>query len=595
MRRSAILVFVFSVVLSGSYFCYAQDNESLPVQPELNWNREVNEIKEAVRVLLEENKNLKIKLESRGLEAEKLNGVLRRLENENKTLKGKLDNFDAKATSSAKLKGLEEQIKRSGEKNKSLSSDLALAESSKRTLEARIKDADAKLKAYDEKLNKDSAGTQGLKESFDNFKKNSALIEKDLKLSQDKNKELSLKLKDLEGNNLKLADKISSLSLENSELKKKDVSGKEMKDLRDDNGSLKVELENLNLELENADKKISDYKNNISILQDSFDKFKDSSQIDQKEFTRLKNENILLEGELKDLRASAGPKEEISKLQQEKASLESKLKIVSENLVKSELEKTALSAQVDDLKSKLDPLLRPLKDEIKNKDIEIDKTKAEYDKELRRVLDEKSFLEDKINSLSESLAKLYSDKSSLKAEVEGLNTKLDVVSKEKSAIRLTQPEEADDAAPLLRSVSVKPIIRKVVKDNDSAAEEKAKQRALKEGEQILRQSKVDPSKAAQLAYSYAQEGKITQAIDAYKKAISFSPADKDMHYNLGSLYISLKKYGAAIKEFKAVVSLDPQDKEAYYNLALCYGNLGVKRESDLNYLKYLELENATQQ
>jgi tetratricopeptide (TPR) repeat protein len=76
-----------------------------------------------------------------------------------------------------------------------------------------------------------------------------------------------------------------------------------------------------------------------------------------------------------------------------------------------------------------------------------------------------------------------------------------------------------------------------------------------------------------LGFAYAMKGKITQAIEEYKKALEYDPEDKDIHYNLGYLLAKRNRYKEAIEEYKKAIKGSAEDKEAYYNLSVIYATI----------------------
>ena len=193
----------------------------------------------------------------------------------------------------------------------------------------------------------------------------------------------------------------------------------------------------------------------------------------------------------------------------------------------------------------------------------------------------------------------------MKSEVDSLSGKVVDLSKSKLNPQVETPAPQKlvlvQESPKETSLDKKQIQTEkketIEEERKEALIEKAKQNALKKAEQVLRSGSAStgPNKYPEIAYAYAQGGNIAEAVKVYKKAILDSPDDKDLHFNLGALYVMQKKYAAALKEFDKVVALDENDKEAYYNLSICYGKLNNREKSDLNYRKYLELENDTRQ
>lgn len=91
------------------------------------------------------------------------------------------------------------------------------------------------------------------------------------------------------------------------------------------------------------------------------------------------------------------------------------------------------------------------------------------------------------------------------------------------------------------------------------------------------------------AYSYAQDGKLSAAIEEYQKALTYYPDDPDIYYNLGFLYFQEKHFAEAMKEFNKVLEINPQDKGARYYLWVIYTkHLEDKEKAKYYHQKFLE-------
>jgi len=64
-----------------------------------------------------------------------------------------------------------------------------------------------------------------------------------------------------------------------------------------------------------------------------------------------------------------------------------------------------------------------------------------------------------------------------------------------------------------------------------------------------------------------KQGKTNDAIEHYKKALSYSPDFSPAHNHLGSAYLSRQKFGEAQNEFEAAVKTNQNDAQAHFNLA----------------------------
>ena len=87
---------------------------------------------------------------------------------------------------------------------------------------------------------------------------------------------------------------------------------------------------------------------------------------------------------------------------------------------------------------------------------------------------------------------------------------------------------------------------------------------------IKRLLKKDPSLAGpyyNMGIILKRNGRVEEAIDNYKKAISLKPDYVQAYNNLGVLYKDNKKYENAIKMFTKAREIQPDHQNSYYNLA----------------------------
>jgi tetratricopeptide (TPR) repeat protein len=79
---------------------------------------------------------------------------------------------------------------------------------------------------------------------------------------------------------------------------------------------------------------------------------------------------------------------------------------------------------------------------------------------------------------------------------------------------------------------------------------------------------------ALIANFYADQGVAAEdgkdpyaAVNAYRKALEWNPANSKARFNLGAIYIEDKRYELAEAEYRALVDADASDYEAHYWLA----------------------------
>ncbi len=72
---------------------------------------------------------------------------------------------------------------------------------------------------------------------------------------------------------------------------------------------------------------------------------------------------------------------------------------------------------------------------------------------------------------------------------------------------------------------------------------------------------------------------LTNAQEAYLKAIELAPEDEKARCNLGSLYFRRHQYPEAIEQFQAVLDNDPGSALAHYNMAIMFAESRMYREA----------------
>jgi tetratricopeptide (TPR) repeat protein len=66
------------------------------------------------------------------------------------------------------------------------------------------------------------------------------------------------------------------------------------------------------------------------------------------------------------------------------------------------------------------------------------------------------------------------------------------------------------------------------------------------------------------------EGKLSDALEKYRRAISLQPSYAVAHYNIGNVYEDVREYDNAISEYKSSIMADSEFYAAYNNLARLY-------------------------
>ena len=90
----------------------------------------------------------------------------------------------------------------------------------------------------------------------------------------------------------------------------------------------------------------------------------------------------------------------------------------------------------------------------------------------------------------------------------------------------------------------------------------------------LIQEDADNAKAwFRLGVLQTHDGRILQAIEAFRQVIRINPNVVEPHHNLAAIYESLEDYDAAVEELKQVIALAPRDVQSQIELAGLYQKL----------------------
>ena len=86
------------------------------------------------------------------------------------------------------------------------------------------------------------------------------------------------------------------------------------------------------------------------------------------------------------------------------------------------------------------------------------------------------------------------------------------------------------------------------------------------------------------------QGKLTEAIAAYREAIRLEPDDTKAHYNLGLALHAQGKLTAAIADYREAIRLKPDFAEAHNSLAFALWNQGTRAEAVVEYREAIRLK-----
>ena len=80
----------------------------------------------------------------------------------------------------------------------------------------------------------------------------------------------------------------------------------------------------------------------------------------------------------------------------------------------------------------------------------------------------------------------------------------------------------------------------------------------------------DHEARAQLGLLYTEQGRLTEAAEAYRLAVRLAPDSLRYRNNLGNLYLRLGQFAEAVAEYQAALVLDSEYAKAHYNLGQAY-------------------------
>lgn len=92
-----------------------------------------------------------------------------------------------------------------------------------------------------------------------------------------------------------------------------------------------------------------------------------------------------------------------------------------------------------------------------------------------------------------------------------------------------------------------------------------------------------------LGHAFQKRGMLTEALNAYKKALVLDPHSIETHVNLGSIYEKKGMLEEAIIESRKALALNPEVVEAYNNLGQIYEKQGLIEEAIDAYRKAIDL------
>ena len=100
---------------------------------------------------------------------------------------------------------------------------------------------------------------------------------------------------------------------------------------------------------------------------------------------------------------------------------------------------------------------------------------------------------------------------------------------------------------------------------------------LTESDKIAQKASIE--KLLREGASFYDEGKIDDAIDAFKEALEIDPEESEAHYYLGNAYADKEMLDEAIAMYKNAVEYNPEFVDAYLNLSMLYLDMDLIEEA----------------
>jgi foldase protein PrsA len=123
-----------------------------------------------------------------------------------------------------------------------------------------------------------------------------------------------------------------------------------------------------------------------------------------------------------------------------------------------------------------------------------------------------------------------------------------------------------------------------VKDIERAVQEEKQERAFQKWfVELKSKAKVEIINPALKAHDLRFRGRISEAVEEYKKAIARDPANPLMHVFLGDSYATIGKADLALSEYEAAISVDGGNPDLYIILAQFHEKAGEKDEAVKQY------------
>ncbi len=241
------------------------------------------------------------------------------------------------------------------------------------------------------------------------------------------------------------------------------------------------------------------------------------------------------------------------------------------------------TAQLDSLLNENQTLKSDLTREQEGRTKDQEQNKKELAAREKRVADLEAEKNSVVNTMQEytpeKIQQLLEDRNRLQEENKRMATRvLDIEKKMEEMRKEMKPLELDREDLYQLRTENKEMEKKMKYVTE--LEDRQKQ-LIKENAEYREKLEVLKGKFKDAVPGLAKSGRISQKM---------MRENADMHYNLGTIFLNNKQYKEAIKEYERVLELRPNDPETHYNLGVLYDDFLKDREKALyHYQKYLAI------
>ncbi len=362
-----------------------------------------------------------------------------------------------------------------------------------------------------------------------------------------------------------------------------------LEELRANLGMVLGENQELRQKEESFNNRITELEGLLKKSETEKDQVSSSLTKSLEELNKVRNETEMLQKDKTGLEkqlADAEKNKPISQLNKKNVELELSAQALK-NLEQELAKKNSEISKLKDLLKNNEAGKPQLANELKHKELEIETKQAV----ILKITKEKERWEKDSLDLKKEISRLQKNPLDADKKIMLLQDQIRQMNSKEESLK-------QDIDVLKNDLAVKfAIIEDLNKQQESSSREKAvlesllKLRAETEAPAAVAAS--GPEKAVVnhelTGYSLAREGRLDEAIEEYKKAISSDPHNKDLYYNLAYLYSRVNNFNKAIENYNKVLKSDPRDEETLYNLSKIYEQLRDEEKSRYYYEAYLKL------